>query len=265
MRPEYRKPHVGDKVQIVADTADENLTRVKNEYPDKFVSPDTVFNCVRPGARIFVGTGCAEPQFLIRSLVAYVESHPKAFFDAELVQVVALGVAPYAASEFKANFRCNAFFIGGSMRSGINLGLADYTPVFLSEVPGLISRGQLPIDIALIQTSPPDAHGYMSLGVSVDIAKAAVEKASKAIGGKWPNTEQVADALRGIEVESLGGKVTYRTDQIPECNFYAGFTTHKNDFEFCTIDRINTMHSRELQKPAGADFFKWIETMNWKI
>ena len=95
--------------------------------------------------------------------------------------------------------------------------------------------------------------------------KAAVEKASKAIGGKWPNTEQVADALRGIEVESLGGKVTYRTDQIPECNFYAGFTTHKNDFEFCTIDRINTMHSRELQKPAGADFFKWIETMNWKI
>jgi acyl-CoA hydrolase/GNAT superfamily N-acetyltransferase len=168
---------VGDKVQIVADTADENLTRVKNEYPDKFVSPDTVFNCVRPGARIFVGTGCAEPQFLIRSLVAYVESHPKAFFDAELVQVVALGVAPYAASEFKANFRCNAFFIGGSMRSGINRGLADYTPVFLSEVPGLIIRGQLPIDIALIQTSPPDAHGYMSLGVSVDIAKAAVEKA----------------------------------------------------------------------------------------
>jgi acyl-CoA hydrolase/GNAT superfamily N-acetyltransferase len=164
-------------VQILADTADENLAKVKETYPEKFVNPDNVFDCVRPGSRIFVGTGCAEPQFLVRSLVAYVESHPKAFFDAELVQVVALGVAPYTASQFKDNFRCNAFFIGGSMRSGINRGLADYTPVFLSEVPGLISRGQMPIDIALIQTSPPDAHGYMSLGVSVDIAKAAVEKA----------------------------------------------------------------------------------------
>ncbi len=168
-------------VQIVADTADESLARLAATYPEKFVGADAVFNCVRPGARIFVGTGCAEPQFLVRSLVAYVESHPKAFFDAELVQVVALGVAPYAASQFKANFRCNAFFIGGSMRSGINQGLADYTPVFLSEVPGLISRGQLPIDIALIQTSLPDAHGYMSLGVSVDIAKAAVEKAKLVI------------------------------------------------------------------------------------
>jgi branched-chain amino acid transport system substrate-binding protein len=95
--------------------------------------------------------------------------------------------------------------------------------------------------------------------------KAAIEKAAKATGGKWPSTEQVAEALRGIEVESLGGKVRYRADQIPECNFYAGFTTHKNSYEFCTIDRIEAMHTNQLQKPAGADFFKWIETMNWKV
>lgn len=95
--------------------------------------------------------------------------------------------------------------------------------------------------------------------------KAAVEKAGKAIGGKWPSIEQVAEALRGIEVESLGGKVRYRVDQIPEGNFYAGFTTHKNSYEFATIDRIETMHTDQLQKPAGADFFKWIESMNWKV
>jgi branched-chain amino acid transport system substrate-binding protein len=95
--------------------------------------------------------------------------------------------------------------------------------------------------------------------------KAAVEKAASATGGKWPSTEQIADALRGIEVESLGGKVRYRADNIPECNFFTGFTTHKNTYDFCTIDRIETMHTNELQKPSGADFFKWIETMNWKV
>ncbi len=124
-----------------------------------------------------MGTGCGEPQFLVQSLVTYVESHPKAIFDAELIHVVGLGVAPYTDTRFKDNFRCNAFFIGGNLRSGINRGMADYTPVFLSEVPRLISQGQTPIDIALIQTSPPDAHGYLSLGVSVDISKAAIEAA----------------------------------------------------------------------------------------
>lgn len=95
--------------------------------------------------------------------------------------------------------------------------------------------------------------------------KAAVEKAAKGPGGKWPTMEQIADALRGIEVESLGGMVRYRQDNIPECSFYTGFTTHKNSYDFCTIDRIETMHTRELQKPSGADFFKWIQEMNWKI
>lgn len=95
--------------------------------------------------------------------------------------------------------------------------------------------------------------------------KAGVEKAAKAIGGKWPSAEQVAEALRGIEVESLGGKVRYRQDQIPECNFFTGFTTNKNAYGFATIDRIETMHTDQLQKPPGADFFKWIETMSWKV
>jgi branched-chain amino acid transport system substrate-binding protein len=95
--------------------------------------------------------------------------------------------------------------------------------------------------------------------------KAAVEKASKASGGRWPTTEEVAEALRGIEVDSLGGKVRYRRDQIPECNFYTGFTTHKGPYKFATVEKIETMHTDQLQKPPGADFFKWIETMDWKV
>jgi acyl-CoA hydrolase/GNAT superfamily N-acetyltransferase len=90
-----------------------------------------------------------------------------------------MGIAPYANETFKSNFRQNSFFIGNStVRDAINKGIADYTPIFLSQVPELFYRKLVPIDIAFIQTSPPDAHGYMSLGVSVDITKAAAENAA---------------------------------------------------------------------------------------
>jgi acyl-CoA hydrolase/RimJ/RimL family protein N-acetyltransferase len=163
---------------MVVSTAVNNLGIVAEQYPEKIADAATVFKCIRPGARIFIGTGCGEPQYLVQSLINYVESNPKSFLDAELMHVVTLGVAPYTDSRFKTNFRCNALFIGDNVRNGVNRGLADYTPVFLSEAPSLIANDQLPIDVALIQTSTPDKHGYMSLGVSVDIVKAAVEKAN---------------------------------------------------------------------------------------
>jgi acyl-CoA hydrolase/GNAT superfamily N-acetyltransferase len=114
-------------------------------------------------------------------LIKYIESHPKAFFDAEVFQsinVFTLGVAPYATTKFQRNFRMNAFFVGDPTREGVNTGISDYTPVFLSKAPDLFYRGLVPIDVALIQVSPPDTHGYVNLGVSVDIVKAAVDKAS---------------------------------------------------------------------------------------
>jgi acyl-CoA hydrolase/RimJ/RimL family protein N-acetyltransferase len=92
-----------------------------------------------------------------------------------------LGIAPYADVKFKRNFRLNSFFVGENTRSPINEGLADYSPNFLSQIPNLIKLGIVPIDVALIQTSYPDEHGYVSLGVSVDLVKAAVEKASVVI------------------------------------------------------------------------------------
>ena len=157
------------------------LQEMAERFPEKFVSPEVIFSNIHPGDHIFIGTGCGEPQFLVRSLIEYVQSHPKAFFDAELLQVWALGVAPYADAKFKDNFRYNSFFIGNNTREAVNRGLADYTPVFLSQVPALFSKRLVPVDVALIQTSLPDAHGFMSLGVSVDIVKAAVENASLVI------------------------------------------------------------------------------------
>jgi acyl-CoA hydrolase/ribosomal protein S18 acetylase RimI-like enzyme len=154
------------------------LDEFRRMYPEKFVSCDKAFSSVRRGSRIFVGTGCGEPQYLVNALVSYVESHPKAVLDAEIVHVWTLGVAPYTQKKFERNFRHNSFFISPNTREAVNKGLADYTPIFLSEVPALLKSGAVGIDVALLQTSPPDRHGYMSLGVSVDIVKAAAEMAS---------------------------------------------------------------------------------------
>jgi acyl-CoA hydrolase/RimJ/RimL family protein N-acetyltransferase len=154
---------------------------IKKVYPQKFIPEDQIFGQIHRGDRIFIHTACGEPQYLVQALIHFVESNPKAFFDAEVIHVWTLGVAPYTDEKFKSNFRHNSFFVGNNSREAVNRGLADYTPIFLSNVPSLIYRGLVPINVALIQTSPPDAHGYMSLGVSVDIVKAAVEKASLVI------------------------------------------------------------------------------------
>lgn len=154
-----------------------SLNDWESKYPSKFESLETIFNHIHRGDTIFIGSACAEPQHLVQGLIRYVKSNPKAFFDAEVLHVRSLGVAPYAAEKFKQNFRHNSFFIGDSTRDAVNKGLADYTPIFLSQVPDLFTRGLARVDIALIQTSLPDNHGYMSLGISVDIVKAAAEKA----------------------------------------------------------------------------------------
>jgi len=151
--------------------------RERRAWPEKLASLASIFRKIHPGDRIFIGTGCGEPQYLIRSLVDFVKNNPKAFFEAEVIHVWSLGVAPYADEKFQDNFRLDSFFIGDSTRDAVNRGAADYTPIFLSQVPDLFRREITPIDVALVQTSPPDSHGYMSLGVSVDIVKAALEMA----------------------------------------------------------------------------------------
>src|SRR6056297_2828961 len=101
------------------------------------------------------------------------KNYPETFFDAEVIHVWTLGVAPYTDEKFKHNFRHNSFFVGNNTREAVNTGMADYTPIFLSQVPSLLRRGIIEIDVAMVQTSMPDAHGFLSLGVSVDIVKAA--------------------------------------------------------------------------------------------
>jgi acyl-CoA hydrolase/GNAT superfamily N-acetyltransferase len=163
------------------DQLPESVQRLSDKHPRKFVNTEAAFSRIHRGDRIFIGTACGEPQFLVQALVDYAESHPTAIYDAEVFHVWTLGVAPYTDAKFKRNFRHNSFFIGNDTRDAVNSGAADYTPIFLSQVPGLFQRGIVPVDVALVQVSLPDEHGYMSLGVSVDIVKAAVEQAGQVI------------------------------------------------------------------------------------
>ncbi|HXX92443.1 MAG TPA: 4-hydroxybutyrate CoA-transferase, partial [Planctomycetota bacterium] len=117
---------------------------------------------VRRGTRVFVGSGCAEPTVLVSALAARED-----VTDVEVLQIMTVGHAPYAHAAHTGRFRTNAFFIGSNIRDAVAEGIADYTPVFLSEIPALFRSRRLPIDVALISTSPPDAHGFCSLGVSV--------------------------------------------------------------------------------------------------
>ena len=159
----------------------DHLEQLRAEYPEKFAPEGKIFSQIRAGDRIFIGTACGEPQYLVQALIKYVESNPKAVFDAEILHVWTLGLAPYTDVKFKRNFRLTSFFVGNNTREAVNEGMADYSPIFLSQVPGLFEKRRVQVDVALIQTSPPDEHGYMSLGVSVDITKAAVENANVVI------------------------------------------------------------------------------------
>ena len=118
---------------------------------------------------------------MVGQLVEYVEANPKAFFDTEILHVWTLGVVPYTDEKLKNTFRFNSFFVSHNIRQAVNQGLADYTPIFLSEVPAMFRRKQVKIDVALVQVSLPDKHGYCSLGVSLDITRSAVENADLVI------------------------------------------------------------------------------------
>jgi acyl-CoA hydrolase/GNAT superfamily N-acetyltransferase len=176
---------------MTSDFEKDVFEKIKKAYPEKFVSEEELFSHIHRGDRIFISTACGEPQYLMQALIQFVESHPKAFYGAEVLHVWTLGVAPYTDEKFKDNFRHNSFFVSTNSRQAVNRGLSDYTPLFLSQVPELFRRGLVPINVALIQTSPPDAHGHMSVGVSVDIVMAAVENASLVIAQVNANMPRV--------------------------------------------------------------------------
>lgn len=188
-------PHWHDKYGATIVTAEQAVARIK------------------PGQRIFIGTGCGEPLELVRALTRNAYELP----DTEIVHLLTFGEAPYAHRELAQYFRTNSFFIAENVRGIIQEGLGDYTPIHLSDIPRLFSSGQLPLDAALIQVSPPDEHGLCSLGVSVDIVRTAAENASLVIAQVNPRMPRThGDSF--IHVHELDCLVPFEEEiiEVPE-------------------------------------------------
>ncbi|MBN1697365.1 MAG: GNAT family N-acetyltransferase [Spirochaetales bacterium] len=168
-----------------------SIDEIKKQYPEKFPDEEQLFSHIHRGDRIFIHSACAEPQYLITSLVLYGKKNPTAFSDTELLSRWNLGASLFSEDHDHDFLRHNSFFISEPVRSPVNNGLADYTPVFLSKAPQLFSSGHLPVDVALIQVSFPDEFGFVNLGVSVDIVPAAIEAASIVIAQCNSNVPRV--------------------------------------------------------------------------
>ena len=149
----------------------------QEEYADQIDTAASAMKLIKPGNSIFVGTGCAQPQHLVDALM----EHSKHIYDAHIVHLLTSGTAPYVEDKFRDKFKMNSFFVAENVRDALEKGVGNYTPIFLSEIPLEFESGRIPIDVALISVTPPDANGLCSLGVSVDIVSSAAANANYVI------------------------------------------------------------------------------------
>jgi len=147
------------------------------DWRARITTADRALAAVKSGQRVYVHNGCAEPLELIAALT---RRGPE-LEDVEVLHTATMGPAGYTRPEFEGHFRHNSLFSGENVRAALRDGRADYTPVFLSEIEGLFRSGALPIDVCLLQCTPPDRLGYMTLGPSIDYSLAAAERAHHVI------------------------------------------------------------------------------------
>ncbi|MFC5270893.1 acetyl-CoA hydrolase/transferase family protein [Adhaeribacter terreus] len=138
---------------------------------------EEALSIIKSGDRVFVQGSAGTPQYLVKKLA---ERAPE-LRNVEIVSISTYGEMPLAEEQYKDSFFINSLFVSANVREAVNSGRGDYVPVFLSEIPHLFRSGILPIDVAIVHVSPPDKHGFCSLGVSVDIAREAVLSAKHVI------------------------------------------------------------------------------------
>ena len=142
-------------------------------YRSKVSLADEAVKSIRSSDRVYIHPGCAVPEVLVDALVRRADE----LENCEIIHILSLGKAEYVQPGMERHFHHTALFIGKNTRDAVNNGLADFVPVFLSEIPGLFLSGEMKIDVALIHVSPPDEHGFCSFGVGIETTKAATEVA----------------------------------------------------------------------------------------
>jgi acetyl-CoA hydrolase len=173
---------------------------------------EAAVSIITSGTRLFLTGNCSVPQTVLRALV----DRARELSNVEIVQVLTIGSADYVAPEMEGHIRVNSLFISDNVRKAVNEGRADFTPCFLSEVPLLFRNGHIPLDVALIHVTPPDEHGFCSLGVEVGITKAAAQSAKVVIAEVNPNMPRtLGDAFIHISKISHVVPVSYELPETP--------------------------------------------------
>ncbi|MFD0940245.1 acetyl-CoA hydrolase/transferase family protein [Pedobacter boryungensis] len=178
-----------------------------------YISEDHALEAVKSGNRVFIHGGAATPVCLVKAL----QKKHHQLKNVELVSITTLGDVNFDSPELADSFYFNSLFVSAATRKIANSENGDYVPIFLSQIPQLFRKNILPIDVALIQVSPPDAHGYCSLGTSVDIARAAVENAKHVIAQVNPLMPRThGDGF--IHISKLNAMVWYNAI-LPEVDY----------------------------------------------
>lgn len=147
------------------------------EYKSRITTPEKAVEAIKSGDRVFLTGNCSVPQKLLEALV----KRAPELENVEVVQVLTVGPAPHADQEMEGHLKINTLFISHNIRHAVHEGRADFTPALLSEVPLLFKNGQLPLDVALIHVSPPDEHGFCSLGIEAGLIKTPAQVAKVVI------------------------------------------------------------------------------------
>ena len=179
------------------------------DFKEKLTTAEDALSKIKPGDHIFVGSACATPRILIRAL----EMLKKNLADVELFHFLTDGAIPQTYDNNRKKLKHRVFFVGTDMREPVKQGVADYVPVSIAQVPQMLDDGGIPVDVALIQTSMPDKHGFVSLGVSVDIGMSAVRNAKTVIAELNPNMPRTMGKT-SISIDRIDHMVLVDTDVI---------------------------------------------------
>ncbi len=158
-----------------------------NIYQSRIVTADEAVKVIQPGMRVFLTGNCSVPQKTLAALVRYAQN----LEDVEICQALTIGPADYVDPKMEGHLRVNTMFISANIRKAVQEGRADFTPVLLSEFPLLFKHNHLPVDVALIHVSPPDEHGFCSLGIEVGLTKSVADSADiiiAEVNQKMPRT-----------------------------------------------------------------------------
>ena len=183
------------------------------KVPVQYVSPKEALSLIESNQRVFIHGSAHTPTYLLKHL----SLEAPRLKNVEIVSISVYGEVYIDKPAFKDHFQINSLFVSASLRSAVNDGYADYVPVFLSEIPELFKQDILPIDVAIVQVSPPDMHGYCSLGVSVDVARSAVNTAKVLIAQVNPNVPRTHGD--GLVHSSRFSAMVFCDDPLFEANF----------------------------------------------